>query len=391
MAPATEFPASPGGESSRGQLRVVFSTYDSLANPYYGGGGARAIHEVARRLASRHEVTVVAGHHPGSRAEMRDGVAYRHLGLRRAGPYLGQLLYQFLLPNAAARIPHDLWIESLTPPFSTACLPWFSPRPVVALTQVLAGAAMARKYWLPFGAIERWGLRAYRYAIVLSPYLEGVVKRANPRLDTVVIPNGVSPDLIRLTVERESKHLLFLGRIDIEQKGLDLLIEALVPVARQLTLPVLIAGAGPASQEIRLRQRIRAAGLADRVRLLGRVEGRDKSELLRQSALLLMPSRFEASPLVLIEAFCHQLPALLFDIPELGDMPADCCVKVPAFDAPAYGRALIELEADGPRRAALGQSAKAFARRFDWDDLARQYAAYLDRIFSTTRHETSPP
>jgi len=364
--------------------RVVFSNYDSVGNPYYGGGGARAIHEIARRLTSSYDVRVVTGQFPGNCARIVDGVAYEPIGLRRAGPYLGQILFQLCLPWRAAHGDYDLWVESLTPPFSTACLPWFTRKPVAALTQVLAGVGMTRKYGLPFAAIERLGLRTYRHAIVLSTHLRGVVTRANPRLRTVVIPNGVSPALIDLPVRRDERHLLFLGRIDIGQKGLDLWIQALAAIAPRLGPPILIAGAGPARQEEQLRRRIASLGLGGKVRLLGKVDDAAKSELLRQSFLMVMPSRYEASPLVLLEAFCHAVPVVVFDIPELSDIPGDCCVKVPAFDTRAFGEAVLDLVTNEARRSALGRAAKAFARRFSWDDLARQYAAFFEEMLSDT-------
>ena len=39
--------------------RIIFSNYDDPKNPFYGGGGARAIHEVAKRLAVRHDVKII--------------------------------------------------------------------------------------------------------------------------------------------------------------------------------------------------------------------------------------------------------------------------------------------------------------------------------------------
>jgi len=60
--------------------RIIFSNYDDPKNPFYGGGGARAIHEVARRLAVRHDVKIITGSYPGSRDEMVDGVSYTRIG-----------------------------------------------------------------------------------------------------------------------------------------------------------------------------------------------------------------------------------------------------------------------------------------------------------------------
>lgn len=363
-------------------MRLVFSNYDSPSNPYYGGGGAAAIHEVARRLAGRHTVEVVVGRYAADQPTVRDGVTYTPIG-PVAGPKLGQVFFHLALPLRVRRGGFELWCESLTPPFSTVGLPRFTPRPVVALTQILSGTAMRRKYGLPFDRIERRGLRAYRHAIATSEFLRGRLREANPQLNVTVIPNGVPGELIRLEPARAERHILFLGRLDVEQKGLDLLTAALEPIAAHLPWPVVVAGAGTPSDEARLRQLLAACGLADQVRLAGRVSGATRHQLLSEAALLALPSRFEASPLVLLEAFCYRLPVVLFAIPELAEVPETCCVKVPPLDPQAFGAALLALAADPARRAALGQAAKSYARGFDWDDLAPRYADFFESVAAT--------
>jgi glycosyltransferase involved in cell wall biosynthesis len=360
--------------------RITFSNYDDLRNPFYGGGGARAIHEVARRLAPRHAVRVLTAKYPGSRDELIDGVQYVRVGCEKAGPKTGQLWFQLSLPRWIRRGGFEVWVESLTPPFSTACLQWFTQRPVVALTQVLAGRAMGRKYWLPFGTLERLGLKTYRYAVATSEYLKGQLLAANPRLRLVVIPNGVDAQQIARPVAKDEAHILFLGRLDVRQKGLDLLLEALAAVRDRLELPVLIAGSGSPRDEAFVRRRLGELQLQNQARAVGRVDGRVKEELLRQAAFVLMPSRFEASPLVALEAFCHQTPLVAFAIPELAELPDECVVKVAPFDTAALGQAMVELSRDSSRRARMGQAAKDFVRRFDWDDLARRYEDFLETI-----------
>lgn len=360
-------------------MRLVFSNYDSPGHPYYGGGGAAAIHEVARRLAAAHTVEVVVGRYAADQPLTRDGVTYRPVG-PAAGPRLGQLLFHFSLPWRVRRGGFDLWCESLTPPFSTACLQRFTSRPVVALTQILSGTAMRRKYHLPFDRFERAGLRTYRHAIATSEHLRARLLAVHPGLNVVVIPNGVPGELIRLEPPRAERHILFLGRLDLEQKGLDLLADALEPVVDELPWPVVIAGGGPPAEAARVRARFGRPSLAGRVHWAGRVSGEAKHRLLADAAVLVLPSRFEASPLVLLEAFCYRLPVVLFAIPELAEVPDACAVKVPPFDPRAFGQALRALAADPARRAALGQAAKQYARGFDWDDLARRYADFFESL-----------
>jgi len=369
-------------------MQIVFSNYDSPPNPYYGGGGAVAIHEVAKRLAGRNSVTVVTGRFRKVKDALREGVNYKHLGLAAAGPKLGQLIYQFLLPWRLWREHFDIWVESLTPPFSTACLPLFTRKPVVALTQVLAGKAMARKYKLPFAVVERTGLRCYRYGIALSEYLKGELLGANPNMQVRVIPNGIAHEQIVKPIHKEETHILFLGRIDREQKGLDLLLDALGTLGDRLAVPVVIAGSGASDEEAFVASRIRELGLSRRVKAVGRVAGAQKEELLSKALFLVMPSRFEASPLVLAEAFCYELPVVMFAIPELLELPDDCCVKVPPFNCQALGSAIKALVEDSPRRHAMGLAAKQFARGFDWDDLAARYEKFLGQIVLDPTYRT---
>ena len=267
-------------------MRIVFSNFDAPTNPWYAGGGATAIHQIARRLARHHHVTVVTGAYPEAHDDNPDEVEYRRIGFAHAGPKLGQMLFSAALPLAVRRLKHDVWVESLTPPFSTGMVPWFTKRPVVALTQILGGAGMTGKYRLPFDQIERLGMRHYRHAIALSEVLKEQLLAMNPRLDVAVIPNGVSDALIARIPQKSERHVLFLGRLDRAHKGLDLLLTAWSGLPESAP-PLVIAGAGSAEQESWLRRHPVVA--TRHVRLAGRVDGADKLKLMDEAMFLVMP------------------------------------------------------------------------------------------------------
>jgi len=50
-----------GLSQKNSDMKIIISNYDSVKNPYYGGGGATAIHEIASRLTKKFEVTVLTG------------------------------------------------------------------------------------------------------------------------------------------------------------------------------------------------------------------------------------------------------------------------------------------------------------------------------------------
>ena len=127
--------------------KIIISSYDDLKNPYYAGGGAVVVHEVFKRLKESYKVKVITGKYPGSIDEIVDGVVYERIGTNFFGPRLGQLIFQVILPFYALTEKFDLWVESFTPPFSTAFLPLFSKKPVVGLVHMLSAQDMQMSWF----------------------------------------------------------------------------------------------------------------------------------------------------------------------------------------------------------------------------------------------------
>jgi glycosyltransferase involved in cell wall biosynthesis len=357
---------------SAGQARkhVVISSYDGPRNPHYLGGGAVVVNMVASALAAEFQVTVVTGGHRSGAARC-GGVRYQYLPVCWAGPRLGQLLFHALLPTAARRIPHDLWIESFTPPFSTSLVPLFSPARVVALAQNLSGQEMQRRYHLPFVLIERLGLRCYSDVVVLNPVDSAAIKRHNPSATVRVIPNCIELPRVDEQSLGHGEHIFYIGRIEIWAKGLDLLLAAYE--RSQVTMPLLIAGAGIRCEERKLTSLL--AATRGEVRWLGHVAGQRKAELLERSAFVVLPSRHETFGISALEAMAYGKPVLHFDLPALRWMEGD--VRLPMFDTAALGRSIRELAHDERNRRDLGRCARAAARHYRPEQMKRHYLALV--------------
>ena len=356
--------------------RLVISSFDNPDSRHYAGGGSAVVALMAGWLGRDYEVMVVtAGRRSGT--AVRDGVRYRYLPVAWAGPRAGQLLFHALLPFAARRIPHEAWIESFTPPFSTSFIPLFTRSPVVGFAQNLSGREMSHRYKVPFFLIERLGLRCYRDVVVLNPADGQTVRRASPAATVRVIPNSVDlPDLD----EREfgsGEHILYLGRVQVWEKGLDLLLAAYA--ASRPELPLVIAGAGPRREEKRLTALLAAAGPG--IRWVGPVTAERKDALLRRSAVLAMPSRSEAFGITALEGMAYGKPVVHFDLPTLEWMSGDVCVR--PFDTDDLAAALRELAADPGRRAGLGRAARAAAAEFGPDVMAERYRTLARQILGS--------
>lgn len=118
-----------------------------------------------------------------------------------------------------------------------------------------------------------------------------------------------TPDLAR--------RVLLLGRIS-HQKNVPLAIAAIEALAErgerfQLTL----AGAGEGSKE--LIRRIAGSPAADRIRWLGAVPHDEVPALLAEHGILLLTSRYEASPTVVKEALRALRPVVSTDVGDVAD------------------------------------------------------------------------
>ncbi len=359
--------------------KIFFSTYDSIGNPYYGGGGAFAIHEVAKRLADKYSVTILCGRYPFAKDGTIDNVSYKYIGFDFFGPRFGQLVYHLALPYYAAKNKFDIWVESFTPPFSSSFLPFFAKKPVIGLVHMLSAEDMLRKYKISFYPIERLGIKSYRYFIFLTEEIAEKIKKINPRAKSEIIPNGVNKVFFGNIAARK-KHFLYIGRIEINQKGLDLLLDAYKLIADKVEYPLVIAGRGAAQEEAKLKKLIKRLEISDKVKLAGRVEGRKKFRMFKEAAAVIIPSRFETFPLVALEALAHGVPEIVFDIGGLKWLPRKFSCKIKPFDVSALALAMRQSAEEKGQEKINFREVEIFLKDYDWEIIAGRFEKYFNSI-----------
>jgi len=363
--------------------KIIISSYDDIQNPYYAGGGARAIHAVAKRLTNRFRVVVLTSSFPGAKDEVIDGVRYKRVGISFAGPKIGQVLYQFFLIKSVLNEEYDLWVESFTPPFSTSFIPLLTKKPVVGLVHMLSAEDMARKYKLPFFFVENLGLKLYRQFIVVNKEVGKKISRKNPRAKIFVIPNGVDLPNPKVLRKASKKHILFMGRIEVDQKGLDLLLKAFRLVIEKVDLKLVIAGTGAKKEVEKLKRLISRLSLRKKVKLVGRVEGKRWEKVLKEASVVVIPSRFETFSMVALEALAYQVPVVSFDIEGLKWLPNNVCLKVRRFDFEKLASAIVRLIKERRERKKIIKNSYKFLEKFNWDRISERYNKVFQLVLST--------
>lgn len=362
--------------------KIIFSSYDNIHNPFYGGGGAVAIYQVTTRLASMFEIVVITGNYKGAKDTKIENVFYKHIGPSFLGPKLGQLCFYFLLPFYVLKEKYDIWVENFTPPFSTACLQIFTKKPVIGLVHMLASRDMERKYKLPFRVIEEKGLALYKYFIVVRETTKKTIEQFNNRAKFFIIPNGVN-QVNLLEKSRKGKYLLFIGRLEFNQKGLDLLIDAYKSVSEKITQKLIIAGSGTEKDETQIKQRIKRYGLEDKIQLVGKVAGKEKDILLRNCSLVVLPSRFETFSLVALEAMSYAKPLVTFAIQGLDWVSQECAMKVQPFDIEQFADAIQKVLADRSLQKKMSQFSYTISLRYSWRNISDAYKDAFLTILQT--------
>lgn len=359
--------------------RVVVSAFDNTRSTDYRGGGSTVVDHVARRLAEDFDVTVVtAARHGGT--QVRDGLRYRFVPVCRAGPRAGQLLFQAVLPLVARRVRHDVWLENLTPPFTTGLLPLFARKPVIGINQCRCSEATWQKYHVPVFPLEHLALSRYRDLVVLNQADAADAGRHSPRAAVHLIENGVDQRRVEKGEFGRGGHILFLGRLDVRIKGLDLLLAAYEAAAP--ALPLYIAGHGTPADERRVRSLLARAG--GNVHWLGYADPGRKERLLRESAFMVMPSRSETFGLAALESMAHGKPVIHFALPTLSWMEGKGNIGVPPFDGDRMATEIGRLAADPDLRRALGHQAYRAAQHYTWEAMTGRYLTLVRSVLTST-------
>jgi glycogen(starch) synthase len=362
-------------------LKILHLIYDHIGNPWVAGGGAFRVYEIYRRFPEKYDITVVTGAYPGAESYTAGNTRYIFLGTFRNNYVLSTFCYAY---EAARYVKshageYDVVVEDFAPYNPVFSFLWH--KNVVVQVHQREGFRHIKKYaviGILFFLIEKYYHRLFRNAVTIS---EMSKKSFGLRGRVSVIPNGFDPALMSRESE-ENNYILFLGRLHINQKGLDTLRDAMQMSEGKLV----IAGGG--KDEQKCRSLFSKAVDAGRVEFAGVVSGRRKEDLLRKCLFMLVPSRYEGQPLTVIECAACGKPVIVSDIPELKyAVDAGFGLSFRMVDAKDLAEKMNFLLNNNSLRQEMGKKAREYVRNFTWDKIAIEYEKYLLGIVRETSGE----
>lgn len=133
-------------------------------------------------------------------------------------------------------------------------------------------------------------------------------------VNKIIIPNGIEkPDTIKTYFSKNEIKCILIGRIEPYQKGLDLLLDACSLIKEELenaNCTITICGPDRENKLDILKATVKEKHLERIIIFHDAVYGDKKRELLLNSDVFLIPSRFEGHPMALIEALSYGLPCI---------------------------------------------------------------------------------
>ena len=165
--------------------------------------------------------------------------------------------------------------------------------------------------------------------------------------------------------------VVHLGKI-LPYKGVDTLLAAARLLPPEVALRTVVVGACRDKEHADLLERLAGELGPQRAQLrLERVSDEDMARYLRSADIAAFPFREVTNSSSLLHAQCYGLPAIIPDLPNLGDVPESAVLR---YDGTATGlaEALAKFSRLGQDdRWRMGDAGRAWAASADWAEVAR--------------------
>ncbi len=200
--------------------------------------------------------------------------------------------------------------------------------PIVITTHSDAGVPSIRKRIFDL-LVPKLTIENATKIIALSKHEKAVLIERGIRAEAIsIIPNGIT--LSEFLENRSdqarkiepSRTILYVGRIDFAQKGVDLLLMAFGMMCREgsTNATLRLVGIGPQKNMKKLATLAKGLDVSEKVTFLGYLPRKEYLKELKNANLLVLPSRFEPFGIVLLEAMACGVPVVaskVGGVPEL--------------------------------------------------------------------------
>ncbi len=366
-------------------MRLTYYSFDSTGNPWIAGGAARRDWEVLKQFAQHAEVTLVVGKYSGFRAGRHEGVRIRGLGLG-TNHSISRLTFTLTANLRILFEGADIVGNSISP-YAPMLAGIARRKRFYGVYHHIAGAYSRERHgmlgWIVW-ALEQVLLRLGRHYVVSNASVAQKLSEINPNARVFTTFNAFDSRLLDATPRLTAPpFILFVGRLDVHMKGLDLLIPAYAEVASSEGIELVLAGRASASMANAVRALIPAT-VKPHVRIELNISETRKSELLSSCLFFCSPSRIEGFGMAALEANAAGKAVLATDVDGFRASLAfgETALAVPPEDLEALKSGMSQLIEQPVLRDRLGRQGRERARAFTWESIAETEWSWVQAIAS---------
>lgn len=242
--------------------------------------------------------------------------------------------------------------------------------------------------------MERWIAERADRVVVPCEFVRNEVERyyGISKEKIFVLPGGADASTFEVDVDRteyrrifaedKAPVILFSGCLN-EVNGVDVLLDTIPWVLQKAPhAKFVIAGDGPLRMS--LEARIQNQNLNPHVRLTGHLGNSVLGALYRVADLLVVPSRYEASGLTLLEGNVHALPIVTTDVPGTADwrkkgIPMN---RVPSGNPEALAGEMVKILLHQPPSWSKAKPGREGATLRSWKEVAEDFCKIAESLLA---------
>ncbi len=202
------------------------------------------------------------------------------------------------------------------------------------------------------------------------------------------VPRFISTNGIELPLEHKTNfplqkntwNILYIGRMDWQVKGIDLLIHAVEIIQEVLRLhhvKINMYGPDVFGRHAVIKKMIRQHHVEDLITLAPEVCGNKKEALLMSADIFIQTSRHEGMPMGILEAMSYGIPCIITEGTTLGPLfRKSNCGWVAETNAKSIADTIMRALNEKERYAQYGSNARQIiAEQFQWEKIAKEAIA----------------
>jgi len=216
-----------------------------------------------------------------------------------------------------------------------------------------------------------------------STGLTDLAKKTDSRQPMQIIQNGVDTEVFRPHREkRAAEPIIFLSTSRLTQrKGIHHLIEAFAIASGKTAKPIELHLIGEGEQRSILEERVRALGIVEKVKFIGRVEHEHLSGYYQRSHVFVLPSKNEGMSNSALEALASGLPLIVAGTGGMAELVADGVngLFIDPENAESFATVLVRIADEPELVSRLGTESRTRAEVRSWAHVAQNFRYVLEK------------